>query len=260
MNILCIGAHPDDIELGCGGTIIKAAREGHRVFMYVLTRGGASGDPLQRTRELIASAHYIGAERLWVDSFEDSKMTVTSKLINHIEYFIYKSAPDVVLTHSLEDYHHDHRAIAEATLEASRFSQNVLAYEVPITKKFTPQAYYDISDVLEEKVELIKVFESQRNKLFTTTHAIKGLAEYRAFQNRMNGSFRAVEAFEVLKMCFGKGFEITKLPQYPLPESVIQDVNLADVFEYASKTVHRQIGSANDSDSGLTDLFQTVNK
>lgn len=260
MNILCIGAHPDDIELGCGGTMIKAAKEGHRIFMYVLTRGGASGDPLQRTRELIASAHYVGAEKLWADSFEDSKMTVTSKLINHIEYFIHKAAPDIILTHSLDDYHHDHRAIAEATMEASRFSQNVLAYEVPITKKFTPHAYYDISDVLEEKVELIKIFESQRNKLFTTTHAVKGLAEYRAFQNRMNGSIRAVEAFEILKMCFGSNFEITQLPQYPLPDSVAQEVNTAEIFEYAGKPVRRRIEPANGSGSNFTDLFQTVNK
>jgi LmbE family N-acetylglucosaminyl deacetylase len=260
MNILCIGAHPDDIELGCGGTLIKAAREGHRIFMYVLTRGGASGDPIQRTRELIASASYIGAEKLWADSFEDSKMTVTSKLINHLEYFIHKANADIIFTHSPDDYHHDHRAIAEATVEASRFSQNVLAYEVPITKKFSPHAYYDISDVLEEKVELIKVFESQRNKLFTTTHAVKGLAEYRAFQNRMNGSFVAVESFEVLKMCFGKNFEITKLPQYPLPESVLQDVNLTDIFEYTGKAIRRRIEPSTSTEQSLTNLFQTVNK
>jgi LmbE family N-acetylglucosaminyl deacetylase len=258
MNILCIGAHPDDIELGCGGTIIKAAREGHRVFMYVLTRGGASGDPLQRTRELMASAHYVGAEKLWVDSFEDSKVTVTSKLINHLEYFIHKAAPDIILTHSPEDYHHDHRAISEATVEASRFSQNVLAYEVPITKKFTPNAYYDISDVLDEKVELIKVFESQRNKLFTTTHAVKGLAEYRAFQNRMNGSLHAVEAFEILKMCLGRNFEITQLPQFPLAGSVTQEVNLDEIFEYSSKTMQRRVD--HDGTESFTDLFQTVNK
>ncbi|HET7337378.1 MAG TPA: PIG-L family deacetylase, partial [Candidatus Nitrosotalea sp.] len=43
MNILAIGAHPDDIELGCGGLLIKSARQGHNVFMYSLTRGGAGG-------------------------------------------------------------------------------------------------------------------------------------------------------------------------------------------------------------------------
>lgn len=260
MNILCIGAHPDDIELGCGGTIIKAARGGHRIFMYVLTRGAASGDPLQRTRELIASAHYIGAEKLWVDSFDDSKISVTSKLINHIEYFIHKASPDIILTHSLEDYHHDHRAIAEATMEASRFNQNVLAYEVPVTKNFTPHAYYNISDVLKEKVELIKVFESQRNKLFTTMSVVKGLAEYRAFQNRMNSSFNAVEAFEILKICLGKDFDITTLPQHPLPDGVLQEIDLADILEYNGRTMHRRLESSDGSDSSFNDLFQTVNK
>ncbi len=61
MNILAIGAHPDDIELGCGGTLLKAVREGHNVFMYTLTRGGASGNPAQRTEELKRSAKFIGA-------------------------------------------------------------------------------------------------------------------------------------------------------------------------------------------------------
>jgi LmbE family N-acetylglucosaminyl deacetylase len=49
MNILAIGAHPDDIELGCGGLLLKASRQDrHNIFMYTLTRGGASGDPEQR--------------------------------------------------------------------------------------------------------------------------------------------------------------------------------------------------------------------
>src|SRR5690348_4250883 len=59
MNILAIGAHPDDIELGCGGTLIKASRAGHQVFMFVLTRGEASGDPIQRTKEAMKAAKYI---------------------------------------------------------------------------------------------------------------------------------------------------------------------------------------------------------
>ena len=43
MNILAIGAHPDDIELGCGGTLIKASKEGHKIYLYTLTRGGSAG-------------------------------------------------------------------------------------------------------------------------------------------------------------------------------------------------------------------------
>ena len=241
MNILSIGAHPDDIELGCGGTLIKAARDGHNVFMYVLTRGGASGDPVERTHELIESANFIGAEKLWVDNFEDTKITVSSKLINHLEYFIHKSNPDIIFTHSAQDYHHDHRAIAEATLEASRFSQNVLAYEVPITKTFNPQVYYDISDVMEDKLEHIKVFWSQRNKLFTRTNAVKGLAEYRTFQSRLNTDLTAVESFEVAKMCLGKDFEPVKLAQQPLPETISRNVELDDIIEHNGKEAKQTI-------------------
>ena len=113
MNILAIGAHPDDIELGCGGLLIKSARQGHNVYMYVITRGEASGDPRLRCMELIQSARFIGAKMLWIDNFEDATLTVNSKLINHLEYFIQKVHPDLILTHPLEDYHHDHRASQE---------------------------------------------------------------------------------------------------------------------------------------------------
>ena len=88
MKILAIGAHPDDIELGCGGLLLRAARQGHSVFMYTLTRGGASGDPEQRTKELLQSAKFIGAKKVWIDNFEDTKLSLNSELINHIEFFL----------------------------------------------------------------------------------------------------------------------------------------------------------------------------
>ena len=86
-----------------------------------------------------------------------------------------------------------------------------MSYEMPVTKDFKPQIFYDISDVVEEKVELIKLFTSQRDKIFTKANAIKGLAEYRALQGRLydpidhmeecrNEVFSHVEAFEVLKL------------------------------------------------------------
>jgi LmbE family N-acetylglucosaminyl deacetylase len=221
VNILAIGAHPDDIELGCGGLLIKAARQGHGVFMYTLTRGAASGDPQQRAKELMQSAKFIGAKALWIDNFEDTKLNVnTSELINHIEFFINKADPDIILTHSLEDYHHDHRAIAASTLEAGRFIPNIMSYEIPLTKDFKPQVFYDISDVVDDKVELIKIFWSQQTKLYLKANAIKGLAEYRALQSRLNTSINHVEAFEVLKMCFGKEFKLWKVPNDRMPRAV----------------------------------------
>jgi len=229
MNILAIGAHPDDIELGCGGTLIKAVREGHNVFMYTLTRGGASGEPSQRTDELKRSAKFIGAKDLRIDDFEDTRLTPGPELINHIESYVNFADPDLIYTHSKKDIHHDHRAIATATVEAARFSSNILSYEIPLTKEFEPEVYFDISDVIDEKVELIEIFWSQNAKLYLKANAIKGLAEYRALQSRMGASVNYVETFEVEKLCLDKQFRLMKIPhavgsarQIPEPEREIE--------------------------------------
>jgi LmbE family N-acetylglucosaminyl deacetylase len=225
MNILAIGAHPDDIELGCGGLLLKASRQDrHNIFMYTLTRGGASGDPEERTKELIQSAKFIGAKRLWIDNFEDTKLSLSSDLINHIEFFIKKADPDIVLTHSLGDTHHDHRAIAASTMEAGRFVPNILAYEIPVTRDFKPQVYYDISDVIDGKIDLINIFLSQRSKSFLQSNAIRGLAQYRALQSRFNNSVTCVEAFEVQKLFFGKDFKLLNIPQERIARTTSQQM------------------------------------
>ncbi len=233
MNILAIGAHPDDIELGCGGLMLKAVRNGHSVYMHTLTRGSASGDPKERTKELIHSARIIGAKALWIDNFEDTHLSINHELIDHIEVIINKSLPDIVLTHSPSDTHHDHRAVAASSIEAGRNIPNIMAYEIPLTKNFRPQIFYDISDVMQEKVELLKLFKSQNDKLYLKANAIKGLAEYRALQSRLNKKtnhdheasfdyhepFGYVEAFEVLKVCVDSSFKLSNT----LPQTLIQN-------------------------------------
>lgn len=231
MKILAIGAHPDDIELGCGGLLIKAAREGHEVYMYTVTRGSASGDPKQRTDELKRSAKFIGAKQLWIDNFEDSKLSVTNDLINHIEHFINKANPDVIFTHSHGDVHHDHRAIATATVEAARFNSNILSYEIPLSRSFDPKVFYDISDVVYEKVELIEIFWSQQSKLYLKANAIKGLAEYRALQSRLNTEVKYVEAFEIVKLCFDKDFKLLTVP-YNKIKTPAPVTNINEVLEF----------------------------
>ena len=208
MNILAIGAHPDDIELGCGGVLLKSINEGHNVYAYTLTRGSASGDPEKRCEELVYSANYMGLNTLWIDNFEDSKLSLTCDLINHIEYFIRKSNADVVFTHSLLDFHHDHRAVAAATREAGRNIINILTYEISITKDFNPQVFFDISDLVEDKIHLLNVFLSQRGKSFLAADAIKGLAQYRAYQSRLPQNVTHVEAFEIIKMGLKSNFSL----------------------------------------------------
>src|SRR5947208_8313207 len=91
-------------------------------------------------------------------------------------------------------------------------------YEITIHTELKTQDYYDNTDVDDEKVELIKIFWSQQSKLYLKANAIKGLAEYRALQSRLNTSINYVEAFEVLKMCLGKEFKLWKIPNDRIPK------------------------------------------
>jgi LmbE family N-acetylglucosaminyl deacetylase len=212
VKILAIGAHPDDVELGCGGLLTKAARSGHEVYICTVTKGAASGDPAQRTKELYQSAKFIGAKGVNIGDFQDTKLRIDDGLINFIESYADKVDPDLILTHYHGDIHHDHRAVATATVEAGRFSSNILAYEIPLTRTFDPKVYYDISDVIDDKIALIRIYWSQRSKLYTKANAIKALAEFRALQSRLNTSINYVEAFDVLKLCLNKEFKLQKVP------------------------------------------------
>lgn len=218
MNILAIGAHPDDIELGCGGSLLKAARNGVNVFMYIVTRGSSAGSVVKRSNEIISSAKYLGAKALWIDNYEDSAVYLTKELINSIEFFIRKTRADVVYTHPIQDNHHDHRAIGQATIEAGRFTPNILAYENPSTKNFLPVLYSDISDVIFEKIRLIELYGSQNSKAFLSSNSVKGLAEYRAIQTRLDPNLTHVEGFEVLKMMINNNYAL--LPTRRIAENL----------------------------------------
>jgi LmbE family N-acetylglucosaminyl deacetylase len=227
VEILAIGAHPDDVELGCGGLLISAARNGHHVYIYTATHGGAGGDPRQRAREAQKSAQFMGAKALWLDDLPDSRLEEGMNLISRIESRIEIVQPDIILTHHAGDVHHDHRTVARATLEAGRYDSNILAYEIPLTRGFDPKIFYDISDVVDDKVELVKLFASQSEKFYLRADAIKGLAEYRALQSRFKGSVNFVEAFDPSKLCLGNEFKLRRVPyEKPGVRSVQGGVNV----------------------------------
>ncbi|MDG6902806.1 MAG: PIG-L family deacetylase [Nitrososphaerota archaeon] len=217
MEILAIGAHPDDVELGTGGLLIKAARRGHGVHIYTATRGSAGGDPMARVIEAQKSAKLIGAKNLWLDDLPDTRLREGIDLISRIESRIDMIHPDLILTHHVRDVHHDHRTLALATIEAARYESNILAYEIPLTRDFEPRTLFDISDTIDDKVELVNTFASQREKIYTRASAIRGLAEFRALQSRFHGSVTHVEAYDVAKLCLSSEFVLKRVP-YQKPQ------------------------------------------
>jgi len=161
MNILAIGSHPDDIEFGCGGTLLKYASKGHKISMLVMTEGQSGKNSNLRIREQSESAKKIKAKLYW-GGFVDTDIPLHKKTINLIEKVIVKIKPDITFVHFLNDTHQDHRTTAQATITATRYIKNVLFYEVPTTVDFSPASVFtDITDILNKKLELLKTHKSQ---------------------------------------------------------------------------------------------------
>jgi len=102
--------------------------------------------------------------------------------------------------------------VAEATIEAGRNVSNMLSYEMPLTKGFEPHLYYDISDSMDAKLELLSMFQSQSHKIFLESRAIRGLAQYRALQSRLGSDVIYSESFQIVKVALDGNFSIYNRP------------------------------------------------
>ncbi|OGS19539.1 MAG: hypothetical protein A2219_02325 [Elusimicrobia bacterium RIFOXYA2_FULL_50_26] len=208
MKIIAIGAHPDDLEYGCGGTLYKLSRSHNQVNLLVMTRGEMGGNPEVRQREQEKVADELKAKLYW-GRFTDTQIPLQKETINTIEFFIRKIKPDLIFVMFPKDTHQDHRTVAEATITATRYVRNVLFYEVPTTVDFSPASVFvDIGPVLDKKMHLLKLHKSQ---VFSTRVAdlsiletVKASALFRGFQNRI----KYAEAFVPLRLSLDHAHEI----------------------------------------------------
>ncbi len=174
MNVLGVGAHYDDLELGCGGTLIKHVQNGDNVTMLVLTNSAyknPAGEIIRRAedafREGKAAADIIGGELICLNyevfmvPFDDMLGRV---ILNHIE----ELKIDTVYSHWVDDLHRDHKYAAKTTLMAGRHVPRFLMYRsnfYDTERQFRGNFYSDISDVMDKKVEIIKAHESELERV-----------------------------------------------------------------------------------------------
>lgn len=202
MKILALGAHPDDIEFGCGATLIRFARAGHEVFQYIATYGEMGGDPAVRKREQETAAKYIGAKGIFWGGYEDCRLPEIGELVAGIEKVIREVGPDYIFVHHIEDTHQDHRILASATTSATRYIPNFLFYEGPTTVNFSPNVYTDIEGIMDDKFALLRSHASQVSKVNANMPELSILdiasstAGFRGIQGRM----RLAEAFKSLRL------------------------------------------------------------
>ena len=160
-TVLAIGSHPDDVEIGCGGVLLRHSGVGHDVHLLTLTSGEAGGDAGVRAAEAERAAEVMAAELHMLD-LDDTAISETAATVRVISEVIDRIRPTTIYTHSARDVHQDHRAAHNATLVAARRVPRVYAYQTPSTTvEFLPNRFISVDDVLGRKLEAIGAFESQ---------------------------------------------------------------------------------------------------
>lgn len=201
LTVLCLGAHADDLEIGCGATILQllAARRS-AVVTWVICSGGET-----RLREArSAAARFLAgaaeAKTVLLEARDGYFPWDGGALKQSIES-LKGVAPDVIFTHRLEDRHQDHRVVAELTWNTFR-DHLILEYEIP---KFEgdlghPNCFVPITrQQLDAKCEhLMAAYRSQRDKPWFTAETFRGLARLRGVECRSPTGY--AEAFHARKM------------------------------------------------------------
>lgn len=183
-TIMVFCAHSDDQIFGPGATIIKYAKQGHKVITYVFSYGESALPLLKpkeaakiRVKESLKVDKYIGGKGIFFYGLSEGKFQEEAekkKLHSKIVRTISKTKPDKIFTHSPDDPHPDHRAvynIVMTSLESIKSGCDVYVFDVwnPVTirKRHLPRLYEDVTGTFGMKVKALKKFESQKIALVT---------------------------------------------------------------------------------------------
>jgi LmbE family N-acetylglucosaminyl deacetylase len=201
-TILVFGAHPDDLEIGMGGTISKLVTLGYNVIMVIATLPNFTSvdKKEERKSEAQSSATILGCTTKFLD-LQPEEIIFGRKMVNLIDSLIKKFNPQAVFTQWIGDSHQDHQILTQSVIAASRDINNLYMYETTIPggiteKSFRPQLYVDITKEMENKKKSLQCFKSQIPRCGPFwIDAIVGRSIYRGYQ--MNTKY--AEAFEIVK-------------------------------------------------------------
>lgn len=173
MNVLAVGAHFDDVEIGCAGTLAKHRANGDRVIIQVITHskyhdndGNCLREKEVAVREGQEAASILNCE-LICNYYETKHVEFGYKLIKDIEDVVEENRIDLIYTHWDLDIHQDHQAIGKATLTAGRKVNYILMYQSNLymnTRAFNGTYFVDISDFIEVKKAAILAHKSEVRK------------------------------------------------------------------------------------------------
>ena len=213
MNVMAIGAHPDDIEFGCSGTLIRHIKKGDNVVYVCMTntesKSGTTGDVLRTNDELFdevkCATDKMGIKITEFLDFKDLHVPFSFDSVSALDRLIQKYKIDTIYTHWAGDSNQDHISTFKSTMAAARYVRNVYCYEqIPIPRltenEMTINYYVDISDYMKDKIQVAECHKSQIKKYkkigFDVPNRLRVLAEFRGIQ----ANYKYAEGFHVIKM------------------------------------------------------------
>lgn len=167
-KILAIGAHPDDIELSCLGLILRLQKEStSEIYNIICTGVKTSEEAVKRIKEQIGVNKKVGYRKSYFLHERDGYIAFNRDVVNKIEKIVSSLSPDVVLTHSPSDHHQDHLNVYKATIAAVRNSNlSLICYPSLNSKEKISNLYVNIDKYIEKKIRILKLFVSQKQKIY----------------------------------------------------------------------------------------------
>jgi LmbE family N-acetylglucosaminyl deacetylase len=182
--VLAVGAHPDDIELGAGGLLLRLKEEGAKVYGLVLSRGEmGTPDKDRRVDEARAGARVLGLDGLWILDFPDTRLRdCIPDMRDAVEARLAELAIDLVITHSFREIHGDHVAVFEAAKEAARRCSLMCFETVSTPPEFVPNYFADVTAFFDDKLKAVAAHRSQGDKAYMDPELVRGRAAHRGLQ------------------------------------------------------------------------------
>ena len=204
-RVLYVGAHPDDIEIGSAGSIIKSNTQSQSIkqaattFSKCETNSGLDFTAEELMTDMQASMKVMGIpwENVSTFNFPNTRLPeFTYEIRTTLEQIRDTYHPNVVYLPSEHDTHQDHVAVAHACKRAFRGSEELRCYEVgATTREFRPNLYVDITEQMDKKVEALMCYSTQLERQRFSDIYWRARATLRGY----SVGFRYVEAFEILK-------------------------------------------------------------
>lgn len=203
-RVLCLGAHCDDIEIGCGGTVLKLIENYKNVTFYWVVFSSNQ----ERAQEAIASANLFlkeaKAKTVIVKDFRDGFLPFSGiEVKEYFEQLKQQFSPDLILTHYRQDLHQDHRLISDLTWNTFR-NHLILEYEIP---KYDgdlgiPNFFVQLDEsICRRKIQYtLDAFKTQSNKQWFTEETFRSLLRIRGMES--NSPSKYAEAFYCRKIVF----------------------------------------------------------